>query len=175
MTIKHAILGLLSQGPRHGYELRSAYENELVPQSKLNAGQVYTTLDRLRREALAEVRHVGQDRRPDRKVYALTPAGREALDHWMLNAAPADLDLRNQVFMKLMLAVRLPDHDPLAVIHQERRTARGRLEEVRSATLKAEADGAPLSITLLLDLAASKLESLLSWLERCERRLRDPR
>ena len=46
MSIKHAILGLLADRPLHGYELKAAYESELVPATQLNYGQVYTTQTR---------------------------------------------------------------------------------------------------------------------------------
>ena len=171
MSIRHAVLGLLSEGPRHGYELRAAYENELVPRSKLNAGQVYTTLERLGRQGLIRTREVGQAGRPDKKVHALTDSGRRELERWMTASTPVDPDLRNQIFIKLMLAIRLPGRDPRTVIEDERRSAKRRLREVAEAVRRAEADQAPLSITLLLDLAALKLESVVHWLDRCERRL----
>lgn len=172
MSVRNAILGLLSEGPLHGYELRAAYENDLVPRSKLNAGQVYTTLDRLHRDGLVQPTVVGQDQKPDKKVFALTDTGHRELDAWLSAASPLDLDLRNQTFIKLMLAERLPDRDPLAVIKTERRAAFARLHEATQARAKADADDTPLSISLLLDLAVLKLESLLTWLDHCEERFR---
>ena len=175
MSVRNAILGLLSEGPLHGYELRAAYEHELVPRSRLNAGQVYTTLDRLHRDGLVEMAVVGQDQKPDKKVYALTTTGREELEAWLSSASPLDLDLRNQVFLKLMLAARLPGRDPLAVIATERRATFARLHDAAQARAQAETDDTRLSTSLLLDLAVLKLESLLTWLDRCEDRLRKER
>lgn len=171
MSIRYAILGLVSEGPLHGYELRTAYENELVPRSKLNAGQVYTTLERLRRDGLVEPAVVGQNQRPAKKVYSLTPAGQRAIDAWMKEPSPLDLDLRNQTFIKLMLAQRLPGKDPIGIIETERRAANLRLCDAREARDNADAAATPLSISLLLDLAVLKLEGLLAWLDRCEKRL----
>ena len=83
MSIKHAILGLLSKKPLHGYELKAAYEEDLVPATQLNYGQVYTTLERLGRDGLVGHEVVSQAERPDKKVYALTAAGRKELREWL--------------------------------------------------------------------------------------------
>src|SRR2546425_12833798 len=107
MSIKYAILGLLSDGPLHGYELKTAYEGELVPDSPLNFGQVYTTLDRLSRDGLVAHDLVRQAERPDKKVYELTRDGRKELKEWLATPSRLDLDLRNETFLKLMLAKRL--------------------------------------------------------------------
>ncbi|MAG58288.1 MAG: PadR family transcriptional regulator [Planctomycetes bacterium] len=171
MSVRHAILGLLAEGPLHGYELRSAYENELVPQSRLNAGQVYATLDRLLRDGLVHHEVVAQNDRPDKKVFALTAQGRDELGRWLGHASKVDLDLRNETFLKLMVARRLPEGDWRGVIALERRGAFERLHQATQARARADRDATPLSITLLLDLAVLKLEGLLEWLDRCEEAL----
>src|SRR5438270_1427371 len=104
MSIKHAILGLLAERPLHGYELKAAYEQELVPSTQLNYGQVYTTLERLGRDGLVAHEVVSQPVRPDKKVYALTTAGRKELKEWLARASPVALDLRNETLLKLILA-----------------------------------------------------------------------
>jgi DNA-binding PadR family transcriptional regulator len=176
-------LGLLARGPLHGYELKAAYESELVPAAKLKAayesepvpaanlnyGQVYTTLERLAREGLLGHEVVSQAERPDKKVYALTRAGRKELKEWLGAPSPLDLDLRNETFLKLMLARRLQDADPLSVLAVERRAAFARLHEVARARAKAEREGEALQTVLLLDLAALRLEAFLKWLEHCEK------
>src|SRR5207244_162321 len=133
MSIKHAILGLLSKKPLHGYELKAAYEEDLVPATQLNYGQVYTTLERLGRDGLVAHEVVSQTERPDKKVYALTPGGRRELHEWLTTPSRLDLDLRNETFLKLMLARRLEDADPLEVLRVERRACFERLHEVTQA------------------------------------------
>src|SRR5437773_12117881 len=92
LSIKHAILGLLAGGPLHGYELKAAYEEELVPATQLNYGQVYTTLERLARDGLVAHELVTQAERPDKKVYALTAEGRAQLREWLTTPSPLALD-----------------------------------------------------------------------------------
>jgi DNA-binding PadR family transcriptional regulator len=168
MSIKHAILGLLADRPLHGYELKAAYEAELVPATQLNYGQVYTTLERLGRDGLVAHEVVSQTERPDKKVYALTREGRRELQEWLTAPSHLDLDLRNETFLKLILARRLKGADPFKVLVVERRSCFERLHEVTQARARADKEGASLQTILLLDLAVLKLEAFLKWLDRCE-------
>lgn len=168
MSIKHAILGLLADKPLHGYELKAAYEEQLVAGSSLNYGQVYTTLERLTRDGLVGHELVSQTERPDKKVYALTDEGRKQLKEWMSTPSVVDLDLRNETFLKLIFARRLKGVDPMKVLALERRASFERLHEVTQAKTRAEKEGAALPTILLLDLAALRLEAFLKWLERWE-------
>jgi DNA-binding PadR family transcriptional regulator len=145
LSIKHAMLGLLTEGPLHGYGLKSAYEADLVPGASLNIGQVYPALDRLQAEGYVTVEVVSQTERPDRKVYTLTEAGRQELESWLRTPARLDLDLRNETYLKLMLAWRLSRTergsggiDPFALLDQERRGVRERLHEVTEHRARAE-------------------------------------
>ena len=170
MSIKHAILGLLAERPLHGYELKAAYEGELVPapSTQLNIGQVYTTLERLTRDGLVSHEVVSQTERPDKKVYALTAAGRRELRAWLGTASRIDLDLRTETYIKLVLARRLDDADPLAVLTVERQACFARLHEVTQTRAAAKAERAAVQTVLLLDLAVLRLEAFLKWLDHCE-------
>ena len=169
MSIRQALLGLLADGSRHGYELRAAYEGGLVPRSRLNIGQVYTTLERLERDG--HVRHervVGAEGR-DKKVYSLTSKGRAELESWLNGPSPLRLDLRNEVFLKIALARRIEGVDPRAVVERERRGGFERLHEVTQA--RARARDVSVEDELLLDLAVLRLQAFLKWLDHCEEKL----
>ena len=165
------MLGLLVDGPRHGYELKSAYEGDLLPSVKVNFGQVYTTLERLSRDGLVEFEEVNQAERPDKKVYSITKAGRDRWKEWL--SAPTALtgDQRNETFLKLMLARRLKRVDPLKCLATERQACFRRLQEVTQAKIQAEQDGAQLQTVLMLELATLQMDAFLSWLDRCEEML----
>jgi DNA-binding PadR family transcriptional regulator len=118
---------------------------------------------------------VSQSERPDKKVYALTDEGRAELHQWLTTPSRLDLDLRNETFLKLVLARRLAGGktvDPLAVLAAERRSCFEELHKVTHARAHAERDKAPLQTLLLLDLAVLRLEAFLKWLERCEELLK---
>lgn len=177
MSIKHAILGLLADGPLHGYGLKAAYEKELVPGAVLNIGQVYQALDKLDPEGHVTVEVVPQSERPDRKVYTLTPSGRQELETWLNTPSDRGLELRNESFLKLMLAWRLRQRgslaiQPLAVLDGERRTCLGHLHELTAARARAEKDKAAPGTLLLLELVIQRLTAFHQWLERVEEMMR---
>jgi len=167
MSIKHAILGLLAGGPAHGYALKASFES-VAPQTSLNYGQVYTTLERLQRDKLVTPEVVEQEKQPDKQVYALTDKGRKELREWLSTPTDHDLDLRNETYLKLMLARRLPGADPLQVITVERRACFEQLHAVTVERDQAEQEGAGPARLLPLELAALRLEAFLKWLDRCE-------
>ena len=171
--MKYAILGLLSERPRHGYELKGLYDEALVPSAKLNFGQVYPTLDRLRRHGCVEQDVVSQDDRPDRKVYSLTEHGRKQLQDWLNTPTELSLETRNETFLKLMLARRLTRVDPFEVLKVERRACFAHLHEVTQARARAREEAEPLQTIVLLDLAVLRLEAFTKWLENCDESLRE--
>jgi DNA-binding PadR family transcriptional regulator len=177
LSIKHAILGLLAEGPLHGYGLKAAYEAELVPGSTLNIGQVYPALDRLQADGHVTVEVVSQSERPDRKVYTITDAGRQELARWLDAPSKPELDLRNETYLKLMLAWRLSRRgqgvDAIRVLDGERRECLRRLHELSEARARAEREGGA-APTLLLDLAILRLNAFHQWLDRCEEMFRAP-
>lgn len=168
MSFKYAMLGLLVDGPRHGYELKSAYEAELLPTAKVNVGQVYTTLERLSRDGLVEFEEVNQAERPDKKVYSITAQGRTHWKEWLTAPTALAGNQRNETFLKLMLARRLKRFDPLKCLATERQACFSRLQEVTQAKLQAEKEGAQMQTILMLELASLQMDAFLAWLDRCE-------
>jgi DNA-binding PadR family transcriptional regulator len=163
--MRYPVLALLSAAPAHGYEIKRGLEERFgAVIAPLNAGQVYTTLQRLTRDELVRDDSVVQSGKPDKRVYRLTEAGRRALDDW-LGLASAPTRLRDDFFMKLVLAEDLGIADPAALITRQRAAylrALGDLER-----LLAEGDADP-ATALVVEGAALHLEADLKWLDRCE-------
>src|SRR4051794_41956014 len=98
--MRHAVLALLAEEPAHGYEIKRGLEERFgTVVAPLNAGQVYTTLQRLQRDRLVADDAVAQSGRPDKRVYRLTDAGRVALFEW-LGAPRAPPPPRGGLFLK---------------------------------------------------------------------------
>jgi DNA-binding PadR family transcriptional regulator len=166
--VRHAVLALLADSPAHGYEIKRGLEERFgTVIAPLNAGQVYTTLQRLQRDELVTDDAVAQSGRPDKRVYRLTDAGHEALVEW-LGAPSAPTRLRDDFFMKLVLAHGMGLADPAELIARQREAylrALGELERVLGA---GGADG---TTALVVEGAALHLEADLKWLDRCEEEL----
>jgi DNA-binding PadR family transcriptional regulator len=165
--MRYPFLALLSEGPAHGYELKQALEQrfgDVLP--PLNAGQVYTTLSRLERDGLVSGDDVPEDTR-QKRVYALTDSGRAALEEWVATPTTGTR-LRDEFFMKLVLAGLSGISDPRSLIDRQRREYLQALRDL--------ADAAPTSngnavASLLVEGAALHVEADLKWLDLCEERL----
>ena len=167
--MRYPVLALLADQPAHGYEIRRGLEDRFGSViAPLNAGQVYTTLQRLTKDELVADDAVAQTGKPDKRVYRLTDAGREALEEWMTTAS-APTRLRDDFFMKLVFAHSMGLADPAELIARQRVAylrSLGELERVLAND--PPVDG---TTALVVEGAALHLEADLKWLDRCEEQL----
>ena len=164
------LLALLAKEPAHGYELKVRLEQTFGPAyPPLNIGQVYLTLQRLERSGLVRSQDVVQSDRPNKRVYELTPAGREAVATWA--EKPSDGPrVRDDFFMKLVLGPQAGVTDRLSLINRQRRHYLGLM---RSLSALAEEDDEAAAEDnkiggLLIEGAMLHLQADLDWLERCQ-------
>ncbi|NBE53658.1 PadR family transcriptional regulator [Streptomyces boluensis] len=163
------LLALLAHGPAHGYELKQDLEQLLGPEyPQPNVGQIYVTLGRLEKSGLIEGEDVAQSSRPNKKVYRLTDAGREALQVWFEETS-VESRVRDDFFMKLALAPRTGLADQISLINKQRRQY---LNTMRSLSKLATAENRDNPIAnLLVEGAILHLQADLDWLERCQEEL----
>jgi DNA-binding PadR family transcriptional regulator len=170
MSVRNALLGLLAQRPRHGYELHAAFEAIMggMQNWDVKPAQIYTTLARLEESGL-----VGQEPvislEPDKRVYALTPAGRSALAEWFTSGIDAGLQ-RDEFFIKLMLSLASGEADPYRVIQAQRSALYQDLHGVTQQRNDAD-PRLELAQILLMDKVIMHLEADLRWLDIVETRL----
>lgn len=120
MPVKHGILALLIERPRHGYELKTGFEALTSGLWGLNIGQVYSTLDRLRKEGLVALQE-GDGSGEERKVYQITLEGRNELEAW-LEAPPLEArPFRDEIFVRLSLLLDRDLAAALELIETQRR------------------------------------------------------
>ena len=166
--MKFPILAMLASSPAHGYELKRELEHSFgAALPPLNTGQIYTSLARLERDGLVDADRVAQDSRPNKRVYRLTPQGQAALDEWVTQPTPGTR-LRDEFFMKLVLAGRAGIADPQVLIERQRGEYLQALRDLDRLSAGANADTAE---SLLVEGAALHLEADLKWLSLCEERL----
>ena len=82
--MRQPLLALLAKEPAHGYELKIALEQTFgAAYPSPNIGQIYVTLKRLEADGLVRSQDVAQTTRPNKRVYELTEAGRDAVAAWV--------------------------------------------------------------------------------------------
>jgi DNA-binding PadR family transcriptional regulator len=161
------LLALLAKEPAHGYELKSQLEQvfgEAYPAP--NIGQIYVTLQRLERDGLVRSQDVVQTTRPNKRVYELTDAGREAVVEWVDKTSEGPR-VRDEFFMKLALSQLAGTSDRLGLIIRQRRHY---LAQLRSLSELAATVDRPVP-RLLIEGAILHLQADLDWLQRCQEEL----
>jgi DNA-binding PadR family transcriptional regulator len=165
MSTGHALLGLLEERPRHGYELKRLHDRLFSNGKELRFGQVYASLSRLLRDGLVVVDAVEREVGPDRKRYAITPDGVTRLEGWLVDPVDPRTYLQSVQFTKIVLAL------------MSGRSAEEILDAQRSAHLKTMREltrkktSGDVADALTADFALFHLEADLRWIELTGARL----
>lgn len=161
---------MLEQQQRYGFELREEFERSTGSTWPLNIGQVYTTLDRLERDGL--VSDLGTDELGHR-YYAITEAGRAEVATWFSTPVAPSTPPRNELAIKLALALGTPRVDVAAVIQTQRlstiHTMQGYVRSRREADKANKAED--FSWRLVLESLIYSAEAELKWLDHCEAKM----
>ncbi|NJC69728.1 PadR family transcriptional regulator [Planosporangium thailandense] len=165
MSIGQAFLGLLESHPRHGYDLKRAYDERFGQDRPLHYGQVYATLSRLLKNGLVEVDSIEPGEGPERKCYAITAAGVTDVERWLANPEKPDLYLQNTLYTKVVIAL-LTGRGAAEILDTQRAE---HLRLMRDLT-RRKTDG-DLADQLICDYGLFHLEADLRWLELTAARL----
>jgi DNA-binding PadR family transcriptional regulator len=172
MSIRHGLLALLERGPRYGARLRTEFETRTGSTWPLNIGQVYTTLGRLERDGL--VVQQGADE-AGHVLYALTDAGRAELRAWFARPVKRTNVPRDELAIKLAMAVGVPGADVRAIVEAQRRylsEAMHTYTRLRARALaEVPAHRDEVARLLVLEHLIFRAEAEIRWLDHCEARL----
>ncbi|MDN5795169.1 MAG: PadR family transcriptional regulator [Intrasporangium sp.] len=168
MSVKQGLLALLAEEPMYGARLRSEFEARTGGTWPLNIGQVYTTLARLERDGLVEP--VGGPDVEGRISYRLTELGRTAADAWWRTPVDRDSTPRDELVIKLALAVTSPGVDVAAVVQTQRTATLTHLRDLTrlKASAPDEPNGHDLAWQLVLESLLFNGEAEVRWLDHVE-------
>lgn len=185
MSVRYGLLALLAEQATHGYQLKTAFERRTGGSWALNIGQVYTTLQRLERDGLVEADHA--ERRPAHEVkdgdrtngergvertdYRITSTGREQLEAWFTSPVVPEGPPRDELTIKVLLAVAANDIDVTDVLQRQRSATLAQLQAYTRRKAKADPER-DLAWLMLLDALIFKAEAEVRWLDACDARLR---
>jgi DNA-binding PadR family transcriptional regulator len=148
----------------YGYQLRASFEESTGATWPLNIGQVYTTLSRLERDGM--VRPLPESDGGQRP-YEITDAGRAELTVWFATPISRTDRPRDELAIKLALALTTPGVDVRAVVQTQRTATMRTLQEYTRLKTRGNAD-ADLSWRLVLDAMVFQAEAEVRWLDHCE-------
>jgi len=168
VSVRHALLGLLSEAPKYGLQLRQEFEARTGEVWPLNVGQVYTTLQRLERDGLVESDDGAEDER--QKAFRITADGEAELANWLRTPPDLSLPPRDELVIKVLVALRLPGVSVHDVIQVHRRYV---VELMQQWTrLKEDEADVDLGFALAVDAELFRLDSVVRWLDAADGRLK---
>ena len=163
MTYKYLILGLLTERPMSGYDIKKQVKTALNAITSASYGTLYPMLHQLLEDGCVEVEEVPQHGRPSKKVYSITESGRDDLIQWLKQPAVPD-QIRREFLLKLYLGSNLSEQDLRSIVSKRRVETDRQLQVLRSdrQTVRSQEQG------WVLDYALSMCEAESGWLERLE-------
>lgn len=159
MSVGHVLLGVLAEGPAHGYDLKHAHDARYPGARQLAFGQVYAALAKLEKDDFVEVVETTRGSGPDRTTYALTRAGKAALGSWLSEVEPAGPYAADELVRKTVTALRL-GRDATEYLARQREAHLAemrRLVALQESTDEAEA-------RVVIDHAVEHVDADLRWL-----------
>lgn len=159
MNVSLALLGLLTTGALHGYDLKQLCDRLLSPGRAIKQGQVYATLHRLERDGSIHVVAIEQDEGPERRRYALTEKGRDEVVEWLRSPEPAAPYLQSALYAKVVVAL-VAGLAVQELIDAQRASHLQRMRELTDVRRTGN-----LADALLADYALFHLEADLRWLD----------
>jgi DNA-binding PadR family transcriptional regulator len=164
VSVPHALLALLSEGPKYGLQLREEFEAGTGEVWPLNVGQVYKTLGRLERDGLAESDEAGQE--GPQKRFRITAEGRAELAAWLRTPPDLTSPPRDELLMKVLVAARMPGSGAHEVIQAHRVYL---LELMQQWTRLKEGEARDdVGLALVVDAELFRLDAVVRWLDAAE-------
>jgi PadR family transcriptional regulator AphA len=163
VTSEPVLLGLLMSQPRHGYELYREFSRDLDRVWRIGLSQLYAQLKQLEANGLVTAQAESQATRPSRKVYHLTPAGREAFLNWVHQPSRHIRDIRLEFLARLYFFRRLalPGLDRL--VAAQKAICQAQVEALACANPGTDdAFG-----RLVIEFRQGQLQAIIHWLDRC--------
>ena len=168
MSVRHALLALLSEGPKYGLQLSQEFEARTGEVWPLNTGQVYTTLQRLERDGLVESDDSGDD--GPQKGFRLSVSGNQQLREWLRTPPDTSAPPRDDLVIKVLVALRVPGVDLVELVQVHRRHL---VETMHYYTrLKEDAGEHDVGLLLVADAELYRLDGVIRWLDAADARIK---
>jgi DNA-binding PadR family transcriptional regulator len=170
MSVRQSLLAILDQGPCYGYQLRTEFDRRTGSTWPVNVGQIYSTLDRLERDGLVRKAEAAVD---GQNYYEITAEGSAEVANWLGSPVVRSSAARDELAIKLAIAVTLPGVDIASVIQVQRTATMRTLQDLtrtKNATKNPES-AEELAWVLVIDSLIFATEAEARWLDHSETRL----
>ncbi len=170
MSLKHALLGILTVKPMTGYELKQFFDSSVQHFWNAELSQIYPTLKVLEENGWVDKRLEVQESRPNKKIYDITDGGREEFTRWVRHPQPAG-DMRDPFLIKVFFGTELPVEDMLVLIRRQMEEQQKVLafseavlrERIREGVQNLHSTRHGLFWTLTLEMANAYRRAYIEW------------
>lgn len=171
MAIKYSILGLLHYKDMHGYRIKEHVERNFGHMWSINYGQIYPNLKKMKEEGLVDMTEVVQndEKGPPRKLYSITPKGREEFARWLGSSPEKAMLLRDPFLMRFVFFGFGDSQRALELIDEQLLTYQEQLGR-RQANLQRWKGGG-VYVDLIAELGINMNQMMLDWLEKAKKKL----
>ncbi len=169
MSLPHAILGLLEQGPMTGYELKTLWFDRTIAHFwSSDHTQIYRTLDKLAEQGLVDSHIEYQDERPNRKVYTITEAGRVEFKKWLGTEQPP-ATVRDAFMIQLFFGAKLSNTALIELLEREKQVHEERIthyNQIKEQAEVSEVTGRDKVLRLLtVERGVRREQTYVDWLQ----------
>ena len=173
MSLKYALLGLLAENPKYGYEIKQEFEGALGNVWSVSYGQLYPTLRRL-----SEVQWVTKQTAPGKKaaeknIYSITPKGKQKLDEWLLRPLRSSYKVKDEFTLKFLFFDKLPREKVLDYLRAQQKKTVMQKENFQR-TLVSIKDELNFFLQAIIRKGIIHLEAEIQWLEEVVNALESP-
>jgi DNA-binding PadR family transcriptional regulator len=162
-SFRYFILGLLAQQQMSGYDIKRFLESLGWLLGNPSFGSIYPALHALLEDGLVTVEVVSRPDKPPRKIYAITKAGKQALQDWV--AEPTTIGSSRKAFvMQMILVGDFSQTGVIAHLQQRRETVVANHLALEQ-TIQGMGDRASLGQQLALEYGLTTAGAELTWLD----------
>lgn len=164
MSVRHAILGLLHYQDMHGYRIKRHMEQHFGHMWSINYGQIYPNLKKMEEEGLVTKKEVARTGTPSRKLYSITPAGKEAFSEWLVSDPQGTMLLRDPFLLRFVFFGFGSKERALELVDEQIGLYETQLEKRRMNMRKWQRQD--LYVRQMGELGLLLNEMILEWLKR---------
>lgn len=164
MSLKFALLGLLAESPRYGYEIKRRFEGALGNAWSLSYGQLYPTLRRLAELGLVTKKTEPGKKAADKNIYSITEKGRRRMEEWLLKPLRSAYRVKDEFTLRFLFFRTLAPEQVREFLRGQR-TRTVEQKEVLERTLLSLRGGMEYYLQAIIRKGIIHLEAELRWLD----------
>jgi len=173
MSLKYALLGLLAENPKYGYEIKQEFEGALGNVWSVSYGQLYPTLRRLSEVQWVTKRTAPGKKAAEKNIYSITPKGKQKLDEWLLRPLRSSYKVKDEFTLKFLFFDKLPREKVLEYLKTQQKKTVMQKENFQR-TLVSIKDELNFFLQAIIRKGIIHLEAEIQWLEEVVNALESP-